>query len=147
VGVRARIYRIAQELSIVTARADDSGGWQTSTLFACVASRMGARFPPSLAEGRPQGASGREICVLPPYAKGSTMPHFRRNMLDERGKVLSEEDIDVETLDAAIRGASNVLLASDQSSSSSRRACSFEVWSGTSRLFPEQPGPKVTPAI
>ena len=63
------------------------------------------------------------------------MPDFRCKMLDERGGILFSEDITADTLDGAIRHASNVLHTSNLSSPS-RRVYAFEVWSGTSRLFP-----------
>jgi hypothetical protein len=63
------------------------------------------------------------------------MPDFRCKMLDERGGILFSEDIAADTLDGAIRHASNVLHKSNQPSSS-RRVYAFEVWCGTSRLFP-----------
>lgn len=65
------------------------------------------------------------------------MPDFRCNMLDEHGHMLFPAEIAVENLDAAIQHASEILHASNQFSSS-RRVYSFEVWSGSSRLFPPQ---------
>ena len=65
------------------------------------------------------------------------MPDFCCKMLDQRGGVLFPSDIIAENLEAAIRHASDVLHTSNQSSSS-RRVYAFEVWSGTSRLFPPQ---------
>ena len=62
------------------------------------------------------------------------MPDFRCGMLDERGAFPSETS-QPRHLDAAILHASNILHTSNQSSSS-RQVHSFEVWSGTSRLFP-----------
>ena len=52
-----------------------------------------------------------------------------------RAWCFSIRDITAENLDAAILHASNILHTSNQSSSS-RQVHSFEVWSGTSRLFP-----------
>ena len=63
------------------------------------------------------------------------MPDFQCKMLDERGGTLFSEGIIADTLEGAILHASNVLHTSNQSSSS-RRVYAFEVWSGTSRLFP-----------
>jgi hypothetical protein len=63
------------------------------------------------------------------------MPNFRCKMLDERGGTLFSEDINADTLESAILHASNVLHTSNQPSMS-RRVYAFEVWSGTSRLFP-----------
>ncbi len=63
------------------------------------------------------------------------MPDFQCKMLDERGGTLFSEDIIADTLEGAILHASNVLHTGNQSSSS-RRVYAFEVWSGTSRLFP-----------
>jgi hypothetical protein len=65
------------------------------------------------------------------------MPDFRCDMLDERGGILFSADITAETLEGAIRHASDVLHTSNRSSAS-RRVYAFEVWSGTSRLFPPQ---------
>jgi hypothetical protein len=63
------------------------------------------------------------------------MPDFRCEMLDERDGTLFSADITADTVDGAIRQAAEVLHTSNQSSSS-RRVYAFEVWSGTSRLFP-----------
>ncbi len=63
------------------------------------------------------------------------MPEFRCKMLNERGGTLFSEDIIADTLDGAILHASKVLHTSNQPSLS-RRVYAFEVWSGTSRLFP-----------
>jgi hypothetical protein len=62
------------------------------------------------------------------------MPDFRCDMLDERDHTLFPAEITAETLEAAIRHASEILHASNQSSS--RQVYAFEVWSGVSRLFP-----------
>ena len=64
-----------------------------------------------------------------------TMPEFRCKMLNERGGTLISADITADTLDGAIRQAAEVYHTSN-SSSPSRRVHAFEVWSGTSRLFP-----------
>jgi hypothetical protein len=63
------------------------------------------------------------------------MLDFRCNMLDERGHTLFSADIAAENLEAAIEHAADILHTSNQSTSS-RRVYSFEVWSGTTRLFP-----------
>ena len=63
------------------------------------------------------------------------MAEFRCKMLNERGRTLFSADITADTLDRAIRDAAEVLRTSN-SSSPSRRVHAFEVWSGTSRLFP-----------
>ena len=63
------------------------------------------------------------------------MAEFRCRMLNERGRTLFSTDITADTLDGAIRQAAEVLRTSN-SSSPSRRVHAFEVWSGTSRLFP-----------
>jgi hypothetical protein len=63
------------------------------------------------------------------------MPGFRCKMLDERGGILSSEDINADTLEDAILHASNVLHTNNLSSTS-RRVYAFEVWFSTSRLFP-----------
>jgi hypothetical protein len=63
------------------------------------------------------------------------MSDFHCNMLDEHGGILFSEDISVESLDGAIRQASDILCTSNQFLSS-RRVFAFEVWSDTSRLFP-----------
>jgi hypothetical protein len=63
------------------------------------------------------------------------MPEFRCKMLNEHGGTLISADITADTLDGAIRHAAEVYHTSNLSSSS-RRVHAFEVWSGTSRLFP-----------
>ena len=63
------------------------------------------------------------------------MPDFCCKMLGERGDIVSSADITATDLEAAIGQASAILHTSNQPSSS-RRVYSFEVWSGTSRLFP-----------
>ena len=63
------------------------------------------------------------------------MPDFRCNMLGKRGDIIFPTDITAETPEAAIRRASDILHTSNQYSSS-RWVYAFEVWSGTSRLFP-----------
>ncbi len=65
------------------------------------------------------------------------MPDFRCHMLDERGDTLFPADLTVDTLDAAILHAFDILRASNEHSSS-RHVYAVEVWSGTSRLFPPQ---------
>jgi hypothetical protein len=65
------------------------------------------------------------------------MPKFSCKMLNERGAIVSSADITAENLEAAIGRASALLHTSNQSVSS-RRVYSFEVWSGTSRLFPSE---------
>jgi hypothetical protein len=66
-----------------------------------------------------------------------SMPDFRCDMLGERGSILFSADITADSLEAAIRHASDVLHTSNQSVAS-RRVYAFEVWSGTNRLFPPQ---------
>jgi hypothetical protein len=70
-------------------------------------------------------------------AKERTMPDFRCHMLDERGDVLFPADLTVDTLDAAILYAFDILRTSNERSSS-RYVYAVEVWSGTNRLFPPQ---------
>jgi hypothetical protein len=65
------------------------------------------------------------------------MPDFRCHMLDERGGVLFPADLTVDTLDAAILHAFDILRTSNERSSS-RYVYAVEVWSDTSRLFPPQ---------
>jgi hypothetical protein len=65
------------------------------------------------------------------------MPDFRCHMLDERGDTLFPADLTVDSLDAAIRHAFDILRTSNEHSSS-RHVYSVEVWSGQSRLFPRQ---------
>ena len=65
------------------------------------------------------------------------MPDFRCHMLDERGDVLFPADLTVDTLDAAIRHAFDILRTSNEHSSS-RHVFAVEVWSDSSRLFPPQ---------
>jgi hypothetical protein len=63
------------------------------------------------------------------------MPDFRCHMLDEHGKTLFPADLTVDTLEAAILHAFDILRTSNEHSSS-RHVYAVEVWSGTSRLFP-----------
>ena len=63
------------------------------------------------------------------------MLDFSCKMLDERGSILFLADFVAETVEDAIRHASQVLRTSNLSSSS-RRVYAFEVWSNTGRLFP-----------
>jgi hypothetical protein len=63
------------------------------------------------------------------------MPNFRCHMLDERGDTLFPADLTVDTLDAAILHAFDILRTSNEHSSS-RHVYAVEVWSGTNRLFP-----------
>ena len=63
------------------------------------------------------------------------MAEFRCKMLNERGRTLFSADITADTLDDAIRQAAEVFHTRNLSSPS-RRVHAFEVWSGTSRLFP-----------
>jgi CheY-like chemotaxis protein len=72
------------------------------------------------------------------------MPDFRCDMLDERGVILFSAEIIAETQEGAIQHASDILRTSNQSLSS-RRVYAFEVWSGTSRLFPAQQNAMVVP--
>ena len=62
------------------------------------------------------------------------MPDFRCDMLDEFGHTLFPAEIVAQDLEAAIRHATDILHMSNHSSS--RYVYSFEVWTGTSRLFP-----------
>jgi len=64
------------------------------------------------------------------------MPDFCCRMLNERGAIVSSADIIATNLEAAIEHASALLHTSNQSEPS-RRVYSFEVWSGTNRLFPQ----------
>lgn len=63
------------------------------------------------------------------------MAEFRCKMLNERGRTLFSADITADTVDGAIRHAAEALHTGNLSSPS-RRIYAFEVWSGTSRLFP-----------
>ena len=63
------------------------------------------------------------------------MLDFNCKMLDERGGILFTADFAAESVEDAIRHASQVLRTCNQSSSS-RLVFAFEVWSDTSRLFP-----------
>jgi hypothetical protein len=65
----------------------------------------------------------------------SVMPDFRCDMLDKCGHTLFPAEIVADDLEEAIRHASDILRTSNQSSSP-RQVYSFEVWCGTSRLFP-----------
>jgi hypothetical protein len=62
------------------------------------------------------------------------MPDFRCDMLDESGHTLFPAEIVAQDLEAAIRHGTDILHMSNDSSS--RYVYSFEVWTGTSRLFP-----------
>ena len=64
------------------------------------------------------------------------MPDFCRKMLNKRGAIVSSADIIAANLEAAIEHTSAPLHTSNQSEPS-RRVYSFEVWFGTSRLFPQ----------
>jgi hypothetical protein len=64
-----------------------------------------------------------------------TMAEFRCRMLNERGGTLFSADITADDLDGAIWHAAEVLHTSNLPSPP-RRVYAFEVWSGTSRLFP-----------
>jgi len=74
--------------------------------------------------------------------QGRVMPEFRCDMLDEHGHTLFSADIIAEDLEGAVRHAFDILRTSNQSSSS-RQVYSFEVWRGTSRLFPSHPNAKL----
>ncbi|HXA23048.1 MAG TPA: hypothetical protein VNW90_12165 [Acetobacteraceae bacterium] len=65
------------------------------------------------------------------------MPDFRCHMLDERGDVLFPADLTVDTAEAAILHAFDILRASNEHSSS-RHVYAVEVWSGKRRLFPPE---------
>jgi hypothetical protein len=80
-------------------------------------------------------AAERYECSRLNGVKERTMPEFRCKMLNERGGTLILADITADTLDGAIQQAAEV-YHSNNLSSSSRRVHAFEVWSGTSRLFP-----------
>ena len=92
-------------------------------------------------EGMPRAGIGHELVCdasgseLRNAANGAPMPAFCCKLLDERGSSIVSVDLTAETLEAAIRNASELLRANNQPSSP-RRVYSFEVWSGTSRLFP-----------
>jgi hypothetical protein len=58
-------------------------------------------------------------------------------MLDERGEILYPADLTVDTVEAAILHAFDILRTSNEHSSS-RHVYAVEVWSGTSRLFPPE---------
>ena len=72
------------------------------------------------------------------------MLDFNCKMLDERGGILFSADFVAETVEDAIRHASQVLRTSNQSSSS-RLVFAFEVWSDASRLFPPPLNAKTVP--
>ena len=80
-------------------------------------------------------AAERYECSRLNSVQERTMPEFRCKMLNERGGTLFSADITADTLDGAIRQAAEVYHTSNLSSPS-RRVHAFEVWSGTSRLFP-----------
>jgi hypothetical protein len=89
----------------------------------------------SLAEAWVASATERYECSRLNSVQERTMPEFRCKMLNERGGTLFSADITADTLDGAIRQAADVYHTSNLSSPS-RRVHAFEVWSGTSRLFP-----------
>jgi hypothetical protein len=80
-------------------------------------------------------AAERYECSRLNSVQERTMPEFRCKMLNERGGTLFWADIAADTPDGAIRQAAEVYHTSNLSSPS-RRVHAFEVWSGTSRLFP-----------
>ena len=65
------------------------------------------------------------------------MPECRCNMLDRHGDILLRSDIVGESLDAALRDAVDILRKGNEDSSTPRQVYAFEVWSGSTRLFPE----------
>lgn len=67
------------------------------------------------------------------------MPDYRCHMLDQRGNILFPSDVIAESLDAALRGAFDIFRRTNEAPSVTRRAYAFEVWAGTSRVFPESP--------
>jgi hypothetical protein len=77
------------------------------------------------------------VCSRLIGAQERAMPDFRCHMLDERGDTLFPADLTVDSLDAAIRHAFDILRTSNEHSSS-RHVYAVEVWSGKSRLFPPQ---------
>ena len=68
---------------------------------------------------------------------GCIMPEYRCNMLNQHGDILFPSDIVAESLDAALQDAVDVFRKCNEGSSTSRQAYAFEVWSGSTRLFPE----------
>ena len=77
----------------------------------------------------------RDTSAVEVRVQERTMPEFRCKMLNEHGGTLISADLTADTLDGAIRQAAEVYHTSNLSSPS-RRVHAFEVWSGTSRLFP-----------
>jgi len=77
------------------------------------------------------------VCSRLNGVAGCTMPEYRCNMLDQHGHILLPSDIVAESLDAALRDAIDILHKCNQGSLTSRQAYAFEVWSGSTRLFPE----------
>jgi hypothetical protein len=67
------------------------------------------------------------------------MPDYHCYILDHRGSILFPSDIVAESLEAALRIAFDILRKTSEAPSVTRRAYAFEVWAGTSRMFPPPP--------
>ena len=80
-------------------------------------------------------AAERYECSRLNRVQERTMSEFRCKMLSERGGTIFSAEITADALDGAIRQAAEVYRTSNLSSPI-RRVHAFEVWSGTSRLFP-----------
>jgi hypothetical protein len=90
----------------------------------------------SLARAVPRAPAAESYgCSRLNGAMERAMPDFCCKMLNEQGAIVSSADITAANLEAAIGHASTLLHTSNQSAPS-RRVYSFEVWSGTGRLFP-----------
>jgi hypothetical protein len=83
------------------------------------------------------------VCSRLNGAKERTMPDFCCHMLDEHGDILFPADITVDTFEAAVLHAFDILRTSNAHASSSH-VHAVEVWSGKSRLFPPELDAKLT---
>jgi hypothetical protein len=66
------------------------------------------------------------------------MPDFRCYMFNVEGEILFGVNLVAETLDAALRRGFELLRTKNRNRPSSRMICTFEVWSGSDRLFPQR---------
>jgi hypothetical protein len=108
------------------------------TFRACALVRANPPSASSLVKGRPRApVAERYVGSRLNGAEERTMPDFRCHMLDERGDILFPADLTVDTVEAAILHAFDILRTSNEHSSS-RHVYAVEVWSGSSRLFPPE---------
>jgi hypothetical protein len=69
------------------------------------------------------------------------MPNFRCHMLDEHGAILFPTDLTVDSVEAALRQAFELLESNNRNPLPLRQVYAFEVWNGDRRVFPELPKP------